>query len=776
LVFSKNRKYSFDPMAEEEHDIPYKAEYAKSNRSSCKSCKSVISKDSLRIARMVQSPHFDGKIPHWYHYSCFFKKFLPGSTADVSGYHGLRWEDQEKIKEHLSGKGSGSGSGKKGSGSAEQKTTQLNHDFQVEYAKSGRSTCRKCYQLIEKGALRVAKMEEPDPEEYGFSGERIPRWHHYSCLKKELMVGGLTADMIPGFKQLKKADKDTMNEDLGTAVASGKKRGAGGIEETDAPAGKKSKEEKKEEKQLKDQSQLLWSVRDMLSRNLSMAEMRELLTHNRQEIPSGESKLLDRCCDGMVFGALKKCTTCKAGQLVYSSTACCYVCTGNISGWTKCSAQTQEPETVAWKIPAGMKENSDELKKFKFSKRARVFPKLTAPPKPTKTKSSESTDGPSKEEPQTKSIPQKLASVDTKTLLLGGLNVVIVGRLSKSQAKLAESVTKLGGKVVSKATEEVDICISKKDEVVKLSSKMLDVKVADIPVVDESVLLWTPNPGDSPPSLEDNCISDWGKERFKDSYSAPSKRLPSKSASVPAAKKQKVVVKGGAVVDADSGLAHSHHIFQNSGNTYNAVLGMVDIKRGTNSYYKLQILEGDSNKSFYLFRSWGRVGTDIGGNKCDHMYTASEAVREFERVYEEKTGNFFQQRKNFVKHPNKFYPLEMDYGQDDDDLTSAMASAGSKSKLDPKVQDLIRMIFDVEKMKQSMMEFEIDMQKMPLGKLSKKQIQSAYEVLSAAQRELEGDKDPTKLLDCSNQFFTLIPHDFGMKKPPLLDSEKFIKV
>ena len=49
-----------------------------------------------------------------------------------------------------------------------------------------------------------------------------------------------------------------------------------------------------------------------------------------------------------------------------------------------------------------------------------------------------------------------------RTLLLGGLNVVIVGRLSKSQAKLAESVTKLGGKVVSKATEEVDICISKK--------------------------------------------------------------------------------------------------------------------------------------------------------------------------------------------------------------------------------------------------------------------------------------------------------------------------
>ena len=68
------------------------------------------------------------------------------------------------------------------------------------------------------------------------------------------------------------------------------------------------------------------------------------------------------------------------------------------------------------------------------------------------------------------------------------------------------------------------------------------------------------------------------------------------------------------------------------------------------------------------------------------------------------------------------------------------------------------------------------MQKMPLGKLSKKQIQSAYEVLSEAQRELEGNKDHMKLLDCSNRFFTLIPHDFGMKKPPLLDNEAFIKV
>jgi len=32
------------------------------------------------------------------------------------------------------------------------------------------------------------------------------------------------------------------------------------------------------------------------------------------------------------------------------------------------------------------------------------------------------------------------------------------------------------------------------------------------------------------------------------------------------------------------------------------------------------------------------------------------------------------------------------------------------------------------------------------------------------------------LLDASNRFYTLIPHDFGMKKPPLLDNLELIQV
>lgn len=82
-------------------------------------------------------------------------------------------------------------------------------------------------------------------------------------------------------------------------------------------------------------------------------------------------------------------------------------------------------------------------------------------------------------------------------------------------------------------------------------------------------------------------------------------------------KKVRLTVKGSAAVDPESELEDSHHVLEERGVVWNAVLGMVDIVKGTNSYYKLQLLEGDSGRGYYVFRSWGRVGTTIGGTKLE---------------------------------------------------------------------------------------------------------------------------------------------------------------
>jgi len=41
---------------------------------------------------------------------------------------------------------------------------------------------------------------------------------------------------------------------------------------------------------------------------------------------------------------------------------------------------------------------------------------------------------------------------------------------------------------------------------------------------------------------------------------------------------------------------------------------------------------------------------------------------------------------------------------------------------------------------------------------------------------IDQDGNATQFLDASNRFYTLIPHDFGMKKPPLLDTADTIRV
>ena len=49
-------------MEDDSDSLYHSCEYAKSDRSACKLCRNTIGKGSLRLAIMVQSPHFDGRV------------------------------------------------------------------------------------------------------------------------------------------------------------------------------------------------------------------------------------------------------------------------------------------------------------------------------------------------------------------------------------------------------------------------------------------------------------------------------------------------------------------------------------------------------------------------------------------------------------------------------------------------------------------------------------------------------------------------------------------
>jgi len=73
---------------------------------------------------------------------------------------------------------------------------------------------------------------------------------------------------------------------------------------------------------------------------------------------------------------------------------------------------------------------------------------------------------------------------------------------------------------------------------------------------------------------------------------------------------------------------------------------------------------------------------------------------------------------------------------------------------------------------------------MPLGKISSKQILKAMGVLKELQNYLESDSKEgitgpnahARLVDGSNRFYTLIPHDFGVDVPPVLSTLESIQV
>uniref|UniRef100_A0A3B4A191 Poly [ADP-ribose] polymerase n=1 Tax=Periophthalmus magnuspinnatus TaxID=409849 RepID=A0A3B4A191_9GOBI len=723
-------------MADSQEDKLYIAEYAKSGRASCKKCKDNIAKDSLRMAIMVQlqSPMFDGKVPHWHHFSCFWQRAAAHSTADIGGFSGLRWEDQEKIKKAIESGGSISGKGDKKSGAKGEKTL---NDFAVEYAKSNRSTCKGCEQKIEKDQIRVSKKTvDPEKPQLGL----IDRWYHTACFvsrREELAFKTeYSAAQLKGFAALRAEDQAELNKRL-PAV---------------------------------NQSQLIWGIKDKLRKNCSANDMKELLIANGQEVPSGESNVVDRLADGMAFGALKPCKEC-SGQLVFKGDA--YHCTGDISAWTKCVFKTKTPARSDWIIPKEFHE-VPFLKKFKFKKQDRVFPKEAPTPPPAIVKA----------EPKASasSAPME-AMLEAPPKPLTGMKFLTIGKLTKNKDDLKISVEELGGKITG-TVNKASLCLSTKEEVEKMSKKMEEVRDAGVRVVAEDFLTDIKSSGKALQELVSiHAISPWGAEVKVENKAAT---VSSKSGAVASkstgqikeeeghkSKKMKLTVKGGAAVDPDS--ENSAHVLEQGGKMYSATLGLVDIVKGMNSYYKLQLLEDDVQK-YWVFRSWGRVGTTIGGNKLDKFHDKNSALDNFLVVYKEKTGNDWS-CSNFTKYPNKFYPLEIDYGQtfDEEAVKRLTATAGVKSKLAKPVQDLIKMIFDVESMKKAMVEFEIDLQKMPLGKLSKRQIQSAYALLTEVQQAVTDSVPESQILDLSNRFYTLIPHDFGMKKPPLLNNLDYIQ-
>jgi poly [ADP-ribose] polymerase len=749
-------------------------EYAKSDRSQCKLCKTSISMGSLRLAIYVQSPFFDGKVPNWYHFNCFFKKAVVTDTCFIKSFDSLRWEDQQKINEKLGIGGAPAAAASSSTPNEPQEENSKSGEFSIEYAKSNRSKCKKCQQRIEKNLIRI-NAAKTDANHDG--------WYHLECFSKFKSEFNFNSkpEEIVSFNDLTEPDQDLVKKSIGSPVQTAHKRKLESKDEdkNDDETAKKAKNDQLDtESKLKLQSMEYWKLRDTLEKEVSSNFLKELIEDNDQVLlKMGRDDLVGFVAEMMLFGPTKRCLECKQGQLVYKGNA--YYCHGNITEWTKCAFKTQTPTRVlSLRINEGLREEFDFLKKFKFKPQERIFAKSLAEIASER-----------KEKEQNPNLSKPLYN----------LNFALHGKLTRKNDEIKVLLARLGARVVTQMNAWTIALISNEAEVDKMNKKMREAVAHDIHVIGEAFL----DEIKSFHKAEDlkglilkhcihaGCGSDLETRialcaktmsEVSKAEERVEKKFAIKSLGDDGTGKVKMKIKGGAVVDPDSGLEDEAHILSElkTNDPYSCVLGFVDIMQGTNSYYKLQIIEHDSNKKYFLFRSWGRVGTTIGGKKLEQFARKEDAIGQFHTFYKDKTGNEWHLRKSSSKIANKFYPLEMDYGDDADDaddLTPKMSDKNfvSNSSLAKPIQSIIRLIFDIESMKKQMKEFEIDLNKMPLGKISSNQIKKAFRILNDLNDLIDKKNSDSLIIDASNQFYTLIPHDFGMKKPTILSDSKLIK-
>ncbi|KAA8544469.1 hypothetical protein F0562_022491 [Nyssa sinensis] len=677
---------------------PWKVDYAKSAKSKCQRCKNKIDKQKLRLGIVLQSTKHDGFVPLWYHVDCLFKKANRIKCLDdIEGLELLRWEDQKKIGRYVDGGGHG----------LQNNTAPAVIAYGIEVSQSSRATCKHCNQKITKSSVRISiKSEGGDTK--GLA------WHHASCFME--LSPTTQVEELSGWDCLSASDQAvvsalTKKPHSTTKVAdqpyAGSKRKRAENADQKKFAGSELGESQREA-----QTNELWALKDDLEKYVTKKlDLKEMLKANSQCSKGSPLDLLDRCVDGMLFGALARCPHCHKSTLYFAGDT--YRCFGE-EEWGKCSYSTKNAERVKgkWKIPEET-TNQYLCKWFKSQKANKPVRILRQPANDHERRS--------------------------KDEYLGDLKVAIAGGVPKEFIEeWKREIENAGGQVHPKIKKGVTNCFVVGDDVPDddKDAEMRKAREMKLPIVNKHYLY--------------ECITRRKKlpfDQYKIEYTS---NMTTK------------IMQGRGVVHESSGLQDWGHILKDGNNIYSINLNKCDLSDDKKSYYILQIIQDDEGSDCYVFRNWGRHGNKkVNKMKLDGKMTQSDAIKNFKDLFLKQTGNPWEawEEQKFQKRPGKFLPVDNDDGVNNDvnevdDVNSLLA---------PSLVELMKMLFNVETYRDTMRKFKIDVSQMPLGKLSKHRIKEGFEALTRIENILNSNviKDEEfkkrQIRMASNEFFSKIP-------------------
>ncbi|XP_033123730.1 poly [ADP-ribose] polymerase 2-like [Anneissia japonica] len=244
-----------------------------------------------------------------------------------------------------------------------------------------------------------------------------------------------------------------------------------------------------------------------------------------------------------------------------------------------------------------------------------------------------------------------------------------------------------------------------------------------------------------------------------------------------------VQIKGNRVpVDADCvKKVGKAQVYVEGKDVYNIMLNQTNVANNNNKYYLLQLLVDEGSPNYSVWFRWGRVGYKGQNSLVECGTNLEQAKKSFTQKFKAKTKNDWECRDFFEKVPGKYDMLEMDYtvkhGKDEADsaVVKEEPSMQIHSKLDKRVQDVIKMICNINAMTEAVVEMKYDAVKAPLGKLTAEQIKFGYLALKEIEKCITKGIIGKQLIEACNDFYTRIPHCFGMTRPPLIRTKEELK-
>lgn len=287
-------------------------------------------------------------------------------------------------------------------------------------------------------------------------------------------------------------------------------------------------------------------------------------------------------------------------------------------------------------------------------------------------------------------------------------------------------------------------------------------------------------------------------------------------------KKRVAPLPGSPIMTVDEEVAEEYHspqIFVDShNNVFNVLLTKTDASTNQNKFYAIQLIayqpsgkKATTTKGagyhYAVFRKWGRFGSSAGPMNGSLSVPfgpdKNGAMDAFKEKFTECTGLEFEVRDIAPQKPGRYLYVELGGQHEGNEeykkskkKTAPSSSNAPPSKLPKEICELIELIFDLDMIEREMNKsMDIDTSRLPPNALSRRQLANGLAVLREVERllnpeaieegeigkentgaNIDGPTRELKLKDCSNRFYSIVPHCFDRKEVvPIIDHIKLLK-